>query len=121
MSGWNFKWVLIVLLLSGCCSTTVKTITTTSSSSSTVIKSIDLKAAITVTTKRDFYILTMQTSFFPKETKYFDLTFNGVYWNRYLVSDEIWLIKVKDFPTTVCLTPIDAKGNTLESATMFTL
>lgn len=84
--------------------------------------SIERKSdAISVTTRRHFYVITANLNHFPKETKYFDVTFNGFYWHRYQATDEIWLVKVNDLANTVLVTPVDKDGIHLESNIEFKL
>jgi hypothetical protein len=76
---------------------------------------------IKTSSEHNFIILTIDPSFYPKETRFLDLAFNGMFWHRYKIGERIWLVKVSDLPNSVVLTPLDAKGNRLESDTAFAL
>jgi len=79
------------------------------------------KAAITITTERGFHVLTIDPSFYPKNTKKFELKYNGFRWGRYSVGKPIMLVRVRGLPNTVVITPLDKKGNHLEPSTSFIL
>lgn len=80
-----------------------------------------LVTPITVTIERGFHILTIDSSYYPKNTKKLELIFNGFIWSRYAIGKRIMVVRVRGLPNTVLLTPLDEKGNSLEPCTEFRL
>ena len=79
------------------------------------------KESISTTTSHGFYVLTIDPSFYPKDTKKFELIFNGFFWHRYRVGEKIMLVKVKGLPNSVVLIPLDYREHHLGSPTEFVL
>ena len=76
---------------------------------------------VTITTERGFHFVTVDPSFYPKNTKKLELVFNGFVWGRYKVGQPIMLVKVAKLPNTVVLIPLDQNGNHLEPSISFIL
>jgi len=112
------RWLIFTLLYG--CTTTNMTVVNVSSVHESIVETKS-KPAIKISTRRGFYVIKLDLGCFPKETQFFDLTFNGFYWHRYKTTDEILLVKVKGLPNTVRLTPIDKNGTALEMDTIFGL
>jgi hypothetical protein len=78
-------------------------------------------SSISITRDHGFHVLNLDLTQFPKSTVSFDLVYNGFPWHRYRIGEKIMLVKVTGTPNSVALTPLDAKGNALEAATVFHL
>jgi hypothetical protein len=97
------RFIIGFLLLLGNCATT------------------SLPSSVVITRERGLHVLTVNPKLYPKETKGFDLIFNGFPWHRYRVGEKIMLVKVSGLPNSVSLTPLDKNGTPLEAATVFEL